>query len=130
MMPSKSSCLTSPSFTQDSAMAVYGQRLSVGRGTALRPALSTHFLTLGASVQGEEAIGIGSAGATIPTKRRRDETWMSAAIAILGGVGLFLLGMTVITDRLKALAGSALRTVLGKAADILVGRGLPKRGCL
>lgn len=41
---------------------------------------------------------------------------METAIAILGGVGLFLLGMTVMTDGLKALAGSALRTVLGKAA--------------
>ncbi|MDR6755459.1 phosphate:Na+ symporter [Mycoplana sp. BE70] len=41
---------------------------------------------------------------------------MSTAIAILGGVGLFLLGMTVMTGGLKALAGSALRTVLGKAA--------------
>jgi phosphate:Na+ symporter len=41
---------------------------------------------------------------------------MSAAIAILGGVGLFLLGMAVMTDGLKALAGAALRTVLGKAA--------------
>ncbi|SFV29672.1 Na/Pi cotransporter family protein [Hyphomicrobium facile] len=41
---------------------------------------------------------------------------MSTAIAILGGVGLFLLGMSIMTDGLKALAGSALRTVLGKAA--------------
>jgi phosphate:Na+ symporter len=41
---------------------------------------------------------------------------MSTAIAVLGGVGLFLLGMTVMTEGLKALAGSALRTVLGKAA--------------
>jgi phosphate:Na+ symporter len=41
---------------------------------------------------------------------------MLTAIAILGGVGLFLLGMTVMTDGLKALAGSALRTVLSKAA--------------
>ena len=41
---------------------------------------------------------------------------MSTAIAILGGVGLFLLGMTVMTDGLKALAGSALRAVLAKAA--------------
>jgi phosphate:Na+ symporter len=41
---------------------------------------------------------------------------MSTAIAILGGVGLFLLGMTVMTDGLKALAGSALRIALGKAA--------------
>jgi phosphate:Na+ symporter len=41
---------------------------------------------------------------------------MSTAISILGGVGLFLLGMTVMTEGLKALAGSSLRTVLGKAA--------------
>jgi phosphate:Na+ symporter len=41
---------------------------------------------------------------------------MATAIVILGGVGLFLLGMTVMTDGLKGLAGSALRTVLGKAA--------------
>lgn len=41
---------------------------------------------------------------------------MSTAISILGGVGLFLLGMTVMTDGLKALAGSGLRTVLAKAA--------------
>jgi len=40
---------------------------------------------------------------------------MSTAIVILGGVGLFMLGMTVMTDGLKALTGSALRTVLGKA---------------
>src|SRR5215475_15727670 len=41
---------------------------------------------------------------------------MSTAISVLGGVGLFLLGMTVMTEGLKALAGSALRAVLGKAA--------------
>ena len=41
---------------------------------------------------------------------------MSTTISILGGVGLFLLGMTVMTDGLKALAGSALRAALGKAA--------------
>jgi len=41
---------------------------------------------------------------------------MSTAISVLGGVGLFLMGMTVMTEGLKALAGSALRTVLGKAA--------------
>ncbi|WP_316399286.1 Na/Pi symporter [Bradyrhizobium sp. 33ap4] len=41
---------------------------------------------------------------------------MSIAISALGGVGLFLLGMTVMTDGLKLLAGSALRTVLAKAA--------------
>ena len=37
---------------------------------------------------------------------------MSTAISVLGGVGLFLLGMTVMTEGLKALAGSALRAVL------------------
>jgi phosphate:Na+ symporter len=41
---------------------------------------------------------------------------MSTTIAVLGGVGLFLLGMTVMTDGLKAMAGSALRGVLSKAA--------------
>jgi phosphate:Na+ symporter len=41
---------------------------------------------------------------------------MSTAISILGGVGLFLLGMTVMTAGLKSLAGSGLRTVLSKAA--------------
>jgi phosphate:Na+ symporter len=41
---------------------------------------------------------------------------MATTISILGGVGLFLLGMTVMTGGLKALAGSALRTVLSKAA--------------
>ncbi|MCA1457640.1 Na/Pi cotransporter family protein [Bradyrhizobium sp. BRP22] len=41
---------------------------------------------------------------------------MSIAISALGGVGLFLLGMTVMTEGLKALAGSALRTVLSRAA--------------
>jgi phosphate:Na+ symporter len=41
---------------------------------------------------------------------------MSTAISALGGVGLFLLGMTVMTEGLKALAGSALRVVLSKAA--------------
>jgi phosphate:Na+ symporter len=41
---------------------------------------------------------------------------MSTTISILGGVGLFLPGMTVMTDGLKGLAGTALRTMLGKAA--------------
>ena len=41
---------------------------------------------------------------------------MSTTISILGGVGLFLLGMAVMTDGLKGLAGSSLRAVLGKAA--------------
>jgi phosphate:Na+ symporter len=41
---------------------------------------------------------------------------MSMTISVLGGIGLFLLGMTIMTDGLKGLAGSSLRTVLGKAA--------------
>lgn len=41
---------------------------------------------------------------------------MSMTTSILGGIGLFLLGMTVMTDGLKELAGSALRSVLVKAA--------------
>ena len=41
---------------------------------------------------------------------------MEKITSILGGVGLFLLGMAVMTDGLKALAGSALRRVLTKAA--------------
>jgi phosphate:Na+ symporter len=41
---------------------------------------------------------------------------MSMTISILGGVGLFLLGMSVMTAGLKGLAGSRLRTVLSKAA--------------
>ena len=41
---------------------------------------------------------------------------MATIISILGGVGLFLLGMAVMTDGLKALAGSASRGVLAKAA--------------
>jgi phosphate:Na+ symporter len=41
---------------------------------------------------------------------------METTVAIVGGIGFFLLGMAVMTDGLKALAGSALRTVLAKAA--------------
>ena len=41
---------------------------------------------------------------------------MSTTISVLGGVGLFLLGMSVMTHGLKALAGSGLRTTLSKAA--------------
>lgn len=40
---------------------------------------------------------------------------METTVAIIGGIGFFLLGMAVMTDGLKALAGSALRTVLAKA---------------
>jgi phosphate:Na+ symporter len=48
---------------------------------------------------------------------------MSTTIAILGGVGLFLLGMSVMTSSLKALAGPGLRTTLGKVAATPVPRG-------
>src|SRR5689334_22351647 len=41
---------------------------------------------------------------------------MSTIIAVLGGVGLFLLGMSVMTGGLKGLAGSRLRATLSKAA--------------
>ena len=41
---------------------------------------------------------------------------METTVAIAGGIGFFLLGMAVMTDGLKALAGSALRAVLAKAA--------------
>jgi phosphate:Na+ symporter len=41
---------------------------------------------------------------------------MSTTISVLGGVGLFLLGMSVMTNGLKALAGSRLRSTLSKAA--------------
>ena len=41
---------------------------------------------------------------------------MSTTIAVLGGVGLFLLGMSVMTTGLKGLAGSGLRATLSKAA--------------
>ncbi|MCZ7604698.1 MAG: Na/Pi symporter [Planctomycetota bacterium] len=37
--------------------------------------------------------------------------------SVLGGVGLFLLGMILMTDGLKALAGDALRTVLSRFTD-------------
>lgn len=45
-------------------------------------------------------------------------------VSILGGLGLFLLGMAVMTDGLRLLAGSALRAVLSKAA------ATPARGTL
>ncbi len=41
---------------------------------------------------------------------------MNTLVSIVGGVGLFLLGMAVMTDGLKALAGTSLKTVLEKAA--------------
>jgi phosphate:Na+ symporter len=41
---------------------------------------------------------------------------LETIVSIVGGVGLFLLGMAVMTDGLKALAGTALKQVLEKAA--------------
>lgn len=41
---------------------------------------------------------------------------MSTTTSVLGGVGLFLLGMSVMTGSLKALAGTGLRVTLSKAA--------------
>jgi phosphate:Na+ symporter len=41
---------------------------------------------------------------------------LTTMISVIGGVGLFLLGMAVMTDGLKVLAGPALRGVLAKAA--------------
>jgi phosphate:Na+ symporter len=41
---------------------------------------------------------------------------LETIVSIVGGVGLFLLGMAVMTDGLKALAGTALKTVMEKAA--------------
>jgi len=49
---------------------------------------------------------------------------MSTMISVLGGVGLFLVGMSVMTTGLKGLAGSALRTLLSWAA------ATPLRGAL
>src|SRR5262245_21752987 len=42
---------------------------------------------------------------------------MSTTIAVLGGVGLLLLCMSIMTVGFKALAGSRLRTTLRKAAE-------------
>jgi phosphate:Na+ symporter len=42
---------------------------------------------------------------------------MSTAVSVLGGVGLFLVGMVIMTDGLKAMAGSSLRAVLAKATE-------------
>ena len=43
---------------------------------------------------------------------------MSTTISILVGVGLLLLGMTVMTEGLKALAGSSKRRVLGRRRQL------------
>jgi len=42
--------------------------------------------------------------------------YLNTLVSIVGGVGLFLLGMAVMTDGLKALAGTSIKTVLEKAA--------------
>ena len=44
---------------------------------------------------------------------------MTTAISVLGGVGLFLLGMTVLTDGLKALAWKRWRITPGAPLHIL-----------
>lgn len=41
---------------------------------------------------------------------------MSTTISVLGGVGLFLLGMSIMATGLNAVAGSGLRATLSKAA--------------
>jgi phosphate:Na+ symporter len=41
---------------------------------------------------------------------------LETIVSIVGGIGLFLLGMAVMTDGLKALAGTALKQVMEKAA--------------
>ena len=57
---------------------------------------------------------------------------MSTTISVLGGVGLFLLGMTVMTGGLKALAGSALRSVLSgdTLTRLFLGRGSHTSGAV
>ena len=40
--------------------------------------------------------------------------FLSPALQALGGVGLFLLGMTLLTEGLRALAGDSLRGMLGR----------------
>jgi phosphate:Na+ symporter len=50
------------------------------------------------------------------TQTQRPGGDLETLVSIVGGVGLFLLGMAVMTDGLKALAGTALKTVMEKAA--------------
>jgi phosphate:Na+ symporter len=42
---------------------------------------------------------------------------MGMAVSVLGGVGMFLLGMAVMTDGLRSLAGTVLRRLLSRAAS-------------
>lgn len=56
-------------------------------------------------------------------------TYLEAAIALLGGLGLFMLGMWLLSDGLKAAAGSAMRHILAAgtrstARALLAGIGL------
>ena len=44
--------------------------------------------------------------------------WM-LAVSLLGGIGLFLLGMTMLTDGLKLAAGRALERILAKMPDVV-----------
>ena len=44
------------------------------------------------------------------TNTQRAGGHLETLVSIVGGVGLFLLGMAVMTDGLKALAGTALKT--------------------
>ncbi len=39
---------------------------------------------------------------------------IATVLTVLGGIGLFLLGLTILTDGLKALAGNAIRHALGR----------------
>ena len=43
-------------------------------------------------------------------------TWV-LAVSLLGGIGLFLLGMTMLTDGLKLAAGRALERILAHARE-------------
>ncbi|MDI9240710.1 Na/Pi symporter [Lysobacter sp. LF1] len=54
--------------------------------------------------------------ASAPSEVTRTLTTMSTTVSVLGGVGLFLLGMSVMTSGLKALAGSKLRDTLRRMA--------------
>src|SRR5262249_5311670 len=47
---------------------------------------------------------------------RPEGACMSTTISVLGGVRLFLLGTSVLTGGLRAVAGSGLRAILSKAA--------------
>lgn len=54
-------------------------------------------------------------GALAPWETSRMST-TNTILTVLGGLGMFLLGMGVLTDGLRSVAGSALRSVLARAA--------------